>query len=119
MFDPVCVTTILNQVNTSDAKRKMKEEITRALIISGWTQRIYFDVRSMMMTVLGALITLAVFWQVRTVDLVGDFLLGLTTYLVALMVSRLFDSKIVNISRALLEYLEEHTKLRDLIVNSF
>ncbi len=74
--------------------------------------------RSMIMTLFGAIITLTVFWRVGTVDVVGHFLPGLTTYFTALVLSRLFDSRMVIASKSFLKYLEGHNRLRDFIVKN-
>jgi hypothetical protein len=71
------------------------------------------------MTILGAIITLAVFWQLGTINVTEDFIAGISTYIVCLGLTRLFDTKIVNVSRNVLGYLGGHTKLRDFIVKNF
>jgi hypothetical protein len=107
---------ILNQINVE--KESIKKEFVKALVASNQTQRLYFIVRSMMMTVLGAIITLAIFWQLRTINVFEDFALGISTYAICLVLSRLFDRRLVNISRKIIAHLGEHTKLRDFIVKN-
>jgi hypothetical protein len=108
----------LEQIGVEEQRESIKKDIVKALLVSNQTQRIYFVVRSMMMTVLGAMITLAIFWRLGTINVVGDFVLGVSTYAVCLVVSRLFDKRIVDISKKTVVYLGEHTRLRDFIVKN-
>lgn len=119
IFDCACARAMINQVSVKEEKEKIKKDIAKALVVSGWTQRIYFVVRSVVMTILGAIITLAVFWQLGTINVIEDFILGISTYVICLGLTRLFDTKIVNISRNVLGYLGGHTRLRDFIVKNF
>ena len=82
-------------------------------------QRLYFVVRSMMMSILGALITFVIVWHLGMINVIEDFVLGISTYAVYLALSRLFDEKIINISKRIMLYLGNHTKLRDFIVDNF
>jgi hypothetical protein len=119
IVDCACASTIINRVSVKEEKEKIKKDIAKAFVVSSWTQRIYFVVRSVIMTILGAIITLAVFWRLGTINLIEDFLLGISTYVICLALTRPFDTKIVNISKNVLRYLGGHTKLRDFIVRNF
>ena len=117
--DKVSTTGVLNQINVERERESIKKDIAKALLVSNQTQRLYFVVRSMMMTILGAIITLAIFWQLGTINLTEDFVLGISTYVICLVSSRLFDKRIVNVSKKIIVHLAEHTKLRDFIVKNF
>lgn len=119
VVDPVCANTVLTKMETGDELERIRRDIAEAFLVSSWTQRIYFDVRSVIMTIFGAIITLVVFWRMRTVDVVGDFFLGFSTYLAALVLSRLFDSRLVQLSRNFLRFFEGHKRLRSFIVKNF
>ena len=119
IFDCACASNIISQVSVKEEKEKIKKDIAKAFVVSSWTQRIYFVVRTVIMTILGGIITLAVFWELGTINLIEDFILGISTYVVCLGLTRLFDAKIVNISQNVLGYLGSHTKLRDFIVKNF
>jgi hypothetical protein len=106
-------------VNTKDEKEKIKKDIAKAFVVSSWTERIYFVVRTVIMTILGAIITLAIFWRLGTINVIEDFVLGISTYVICLGLTRLFDAKIFDISQDVLEYLGGHAKLRDFIVKNF
>jgi len=117
--DRVSTVGILSQTNIGEERESIKKDIVKALRVSNQTQQIYFVVRSIMMTILGAIITLAIFWRLGTINVVEDFVLGISTYAICLVLSRLFDKRIVNISKKIIVYLGEHTKLRDFILKTF
>jgi hypothetical protein len=110
---------ILNHITVEEERESIKKEFMKALLVSNQTQRLYFILRSMMMTVLGAIITLVIIWQLGTINVIEDFVLGISTYTICLAISRLFDKRIVNISKKIVMHLGEHTKLRDFIVKNF
>jgi hypothetical protein len=117
-FDRASTISILNHINVEEERESIKKEFVKALQVSNQTQRLYFVVRSIIMSILGAIITLAIFWQLRTINVIEDFVLGISTYAVCLFLSRLFDKRIVNISKKIIVHLGEHTKLRDFIVKN-
>jgi hypothetical protein len=108
-----------DQMNVGEERESIKREFVKALLVSNETQRLYFVVRSMMMSVLGAIITLAIFWRLGTINVIEDFVLGISTYAICLVSSRLFDKRIVNISKKIILRLGEHSKLKDFIVKNF
>jgi hypothetical protein len=110
---------ILNQTTIEEERESIRKELTKAMSVSNQAQRLYFIVRSMIMSILGALITFIIVWHLGTINVTGDFALGISTYAVCLTLSRLFDERIVNISKRIILHLEDHTKFRDFIVNNF
>jgi hypothetical protein len=117
--DRVSVTGVSNKINVEEERESIKKEFAKALLVSSQTQRLYFIVRSLIMTILGAIITLAIFWHLGTINVAEDFVLGISTYAICLVLSRLLDKRIVDISEKIIVYLGEHTKLRDFIVKNF
>jgi hypothetical protein len=110
---------ILNQITVEEERENIKREFAKAVSVSNQTQQLYFVFRSMIMSAIGALITFLIVWQLRTIDVMEEFVLGISTYAVCLFLSRLFDERIVNISKRIILYLEEHAKLRDFILKNF
>ena len=117
--DRVSAVGVLNQTSADEERQSIRKDIMKALLVSNQTQRLYFVVRSMLMSIMGAIITLAIFWQLGTINLIEDFLLGISTYAICLVLSRLFDRKIVNISQRIIVRLGDHAKLRNFIVKNF
>ena len=89
------------------------DDVPPAFSVSDSGRETYFVVRSLATTVAGTLITVAVFWKLGTIDLAQELVLGTTTYIICLCLSRVFDRKIVDVSKKLAILLGEHTKLRD------
>jgi Flp pilus assembly protein TadB len=99
------------QTTIEEERESIKKEFRKAMSVSNQMQRLYFVVRSLMLSILVALITFVIVWQLGTINVMGDFVLGISTYAVCLVLSRLFDERIVNISRRITLYLEGHPKL--------
>jgi hypothetical protein len=117
--DRVSAVGALSRINFEEEKESIKKEFAKALLVSGQTQRLYFIVRSLIMTILGAMITLAIFWRLGTMNVAEDFVLGISTYAICLVLSRLFDQRIVDVSEKIIVFLGDHTRLRDFIVKNF
>jgi hypothetical protein len=110
---------VLNRTTIEEKRESIKKEFMKAMSIYNQTQKLYFIVRSMIMSILGALITFVIVWRLGTINLMEDFVLGISTYAVCLAFSRLFDESIVNISQRIILYLGSYTKVRDFIVKNF
>ena len=110
---------VLNQTTIERERENIKKEFTKAISVSNQTQKLYFVIRSMLMSILGALITFIIIWHLGTIDVMGEFVLGISTYAACLALSRLFDEKIIGISKMINLYLAGHKKLRDFIVKNF
>jgi hypothetical protein len=119
IFGITSASAVINLVDTQQERETIKKDVIKAFVVSSRTQRLYFIVRSIIMTIAGALITLAVFLRLGTINLIEDFILGITSYLICLTLTRLLDARIVEISGNMLIYLNEHTKLRDFVVSHF
>jgi hypothetical protein len=118
IVDCDCANVILKQIETKEEREEIQRAIVSALVVSSWTQRLYFVVRSSIMSILGAILTLAIFWYYGSLNIVGAFIMGIALYIFSLVVSRLFDTEIVKASRKIVGYLGKHNKLRDLVVNN-
>jgi hypothetical protein len=110
---------LLNQTTIEEERESIKKEFTKAMLVSNQTQRLYFVLRSTLMSILGALITFVIVWHLGMINVIEDFVSGISTYAVCLALSRLFDEKITNMSKRIILHLGNHTKLRDFIVDNF
>jgi len=122
LCDPVSAKTILSEVDqlsTEAACEERKTAIVKVLLISTWTQRLYFVIRSVMMTLISAAISLVVIWYYVTMNFTQLFILGIFLFVVSLAISRLFDSMIVRISKRIVRYLSKHKRLRKFILKNF
>lgn len=79
----------------------------------------YFVVRSLIMTIISSALTLIVFWHYRSIDLSQDIALGVFTFISSLVLSRLVDVRIIEVSKEIARYLGEHDRLREFVLNNF
>ena len=102
--------------NTNADHERIKNTVMAVLVASVQTQRLYFVIRSVIMGLISALITFVVVWFLGTVQVAQVILLGLFVFIVALIVSRLFDKQIVKASKKIVTILNKHEKLRTFIL---
>ncbi len=80
-------------------------------------QRLYFIIRSSIMGVITGLLT----YSLISIFLITDFfalvLLGLFTFAVSLLLSRLLDAQIITVSNIILRYLDRFERTRAFILN--
>ena len=108
-----------DQKGESDANvdhERIKNTVMAVLIASVQTQRLYFVIRSVIMGLISALITFMVVWYLGTVQVAQVILLGLFVFIIALVVSRLFDKQIVKTSKKIITILNKHKRLRTFIL---
>jgi len=94
-----------------------KRAVIKALLLSTWLQRLYFIIRSALMSVLAMLVT---FIYVSFFGQIGVFLaviMGVLIFIIGLMVTRLFDAQTVQVTKYIVRRLAEHKKIRDFIMN--
>jgi ABC-type transport system involved in cytochrome bd biosynthesis fused ATPase/permease subunit len=75
-------------------------------------QRLYFVVRSVLMSLISALIYFVVVLYLGAIDAVQAAFLGVFVFVAALVVSRLFDKQIVHASKKIISYLNKHNRIR-------
>jgi len=86
------------------------------LVESVQTQRLYFVVRSVLMSLISALIYFTVVLYFGTIDAFQAAFLGVFVFIVALVVSRLFDKQIVRASKKIIQYLNKYRKIRTFVL---
>lgn len=104
----------------TDAERDLgKKALAEALLQSVWHQRLYFIVRSVMMGLLGALVTLTYLLLFHSLVLILEIPLGIFSFVFTLAVSRLFDVQIVKATRLIVDFLESHKSLMNFVLSHF
>ena len=86
------------------------------LVDSVQTQRLYFVVRSVIMSLISALIYFLVVLYLCAIDAVQAAFLGVFVFIVALIVSRLLDKQIVNFSKKIVRYLVKYRRIRAFVL---
>ena len=125
---------ILHLVNTSNAKALLehaaeaptkqerdigKKAVVKALLVSTWHTRLYFIIRSFIMGLLSASLTLVFVLIFHAITLTLEIPLGIFSFIFSLAVSRLLDVQIVKATKTITNYLSDHKSLRNFILNHF
>jgi len=95
---------------------KTREAMMNVLVDSVQTQRLYFVVRSVLMSLISAVIYFIVVLYFGTIDAVQATFLGVFVFIVALVVSRLFDKQIVRASKKIIQYLNKYKRVRTFVL---
>jgi hypothetical protein len=114
--------TLLQHVNETpnDAERDLgKKALVEALLQSVWHQRLYFIIRSVLMGLLGASVTLVYLLIFHSLNLILEIPLGIFSFVFTLSVSRLFDVQIVKATRAIVDALAKHKRVMDFVLSHF
>ncbi len=93
-----------------------KRAVIKALLLSIWLQRLYFIIRSALMSILAVVVT---FFYVSFFGQIGVVLavfMGVLIFFIGLIVTRLFDSQTVQVTKYIVRRLAGHKKLRDFIM---
>jgi ABC-type multidrug transport system fused ATPase/permease subunit len=98
---------------------RRKSTIMELLNTSVRTQRLYFVLRSIFMGLVSALMTFAVILYLGAINFAQAIFLGIFVFTFSLMFSRLFDNQIVTISMKIIHFLENHDRLRRVILRTF
>lgn len=80
------------------------------------TERLYFVVRSVLMSLISAVIYFFVVLYFGAIDAVQAAFLGVFVFVVALVVSRLFDRQIVHASKKIISFLNKHNRIRAFVL---
>jgi hypothetical protein len=106
-------------VSSGPQREIEKMAVIKALLLSTWSQRLYFIIRSCLMSLVGATITFAFVFHYGSLDLILVILSGLSGFIVALLATRLLDEQIDRVTRRIISALASHRVLRDFILDHF
>jgi hypothetical protein len=113
---------LLQEIELASAGRVCsieKQAVIQALLLSTWLQRLYFIIRSFLMTLLGAVIAFVFVMYFGKIDIYLLALMGLIIFVATLMITRLFDGQIVRVTKRVVRWLGKYETLRDFIINHF
>jgi len=118
-------TRVLHQLETvkkhsSGAESEIeKRAVIKVLLFSTWLQRLYFIIRSLLMGVLGGVITFLFVLYFGVIDAIGMLVLGMFVFVCSLVITRLFDVQITQATKKIIELLASHRAVRNFIMNHF
>jgi len=96
-----------------------KRAVIKALLLSTWLQRLYFIIRSALLSMLAMVVT---FFYVSFFGEIGVALaviMGVLIFIIGLAVTRLFDVQIVRVTKYIVNRLADYPRIRDFIMNHF
>ncbi len=109
----------MDEVPSKSERDLGKKAVVQALLVSTWHQRLYFIIRSIIMGLIGALLTLSVVLIFGSITLAIEIPFGIFSFIFTLDVSRLFDTQIVKTVRMIVDYLTNHKRTREFVLNHF
>jgi hypothetical protein len=115
--------TILQQIDSAHSAQVESEiekrAVIKVLLLSTWSQRLYFIIRSFIMGELGTVITFLFILSFGSIDVYMGFVMGAIVFVASLVISRLFDVQIVKVTKKIIARLASHRTVRDFIMNHF
>jgi len=96
-----------------------RKAVVEALLVSTWHTRLYFIIRSLIMGLFGAMLTLIFVLIFHSITLDLEIPLGVFSFVFTLAISRLLDVQIVRATKIIVDYLSGHRNLRNFILNHF
>lgn len=114
--------TLLEHAGEAPTKRERdigERAVIKALLVSTWHTRLYFIIRSAIMGLFSASLTLLFVLIFHAITLTLEIPLGIFSFVFSLAVSRLLDVPIVRATQAVTDYLSCHKSLRNFILNHF
>ena len=107
------------EVDTANAERKKQMKVIMDMLMTSVrTQRLYFVVRSAIMSLVSALITFIIVGYLGMIDVVQVVFLGIFLFVGSLIVSRLFDRQIVKVSKKIIRVLNRHKRARAFVLKN-
>jgi hypothetical protein len=98
---------------------RRKTVALEVLISSVQIQRLYFVVRSVILGLFSAILTLGTIAVLGTIDLIQAIILGVFVFTFSLVASRLLDKQIVKVSRKIVSILSKRKRIRDFVLKNF
>ena len=96
-----------------------KRAVIKALLLSTWLQRFYFIIRSAIMSALGGVVAFLYVSFFGQIGVVLAVVMGVLIFIIGLIVTRLFDTQIVRITKYIVRRLGNHKRIREFIMNHF
>jgi len=81
--------------------------------------KLYFIIRSSIMSLVSAIIFLIIVWYLVTINFLQSIFIGIFVFLSALTISRLFESEINKRIKKILKRLNKRPKLKKFILKYF
>ena len=114
---------VLQQIGTkqsSGAESEIeKRAVIKVLLFSTWLQRLYFIIRAFIMGLIGAVVTFLFIWSVGSINAITGIVFGIFVFALSLVITRLFDVQLTQVTKKIVEIMASHRTVRDFIMNHF
>ena len=96
-----------------------KRAVIKVLLFSTWLQRLYFIIRSYIMGLIASAVTFLFILALGSINAIVFYFFGIFTFALSLVVTRLFDVQLTQITKKIVEIMASHRTVRDFIMNHF
>jgi hypothetical protein len=96
-----------------------KRAVIKVLLFSTWLHRLYFIIRTALMTVISAVFTFFFILSLGTINAFTGIIFGVFVFGLSLIITRLFDTQLKQITKKIVEIMASHRTIRDFIMNNF
>ena len=108
----------VNDDEDLDAKCKSrKDAVVRVFLSCVRLQRLYFIIRSALMGLITGLLTYAIISIFGITNFFELVFIGLITFVISLVTSRVFDKPVIDLSSKTVEFLRKHRRLRTIVLS--
>ncbi len=110
---------LMDKASTKSERDSGKRALVQELVLTTWTQRLYFVVRSFIMGLISAGITVIFLLYFGSINLTLGVVLGIGGFVLPLVISRLFDNQIVKLTTKIVSFLNGHKSLKNFMIDHF
>jgi hypothetical protein len=105
---------------SGDAESEIeKRPVIKVLLFSTWLHRLYFIIRSYIMGLIASGVTFIFILFLGTINAVTFYFFGIFTFALSLVITRLFDVQLTQVTKKIVEIMASHRTIRDFIMNHF
>jgi hypothetical protein len=109
----------MDKASTKSERDSGKRELMKELLLTTWLQRLYFIVRSFIMGLISAAISGVFILYFGSINVTLGIVLGTLSFVLSLVISRLFDAQIVKVTTTIVSFLSGHKALRNFLISHF
>jgi hypothetical protein len=95
-----------------------KRTVIKVLLFPTWLQRLYFIIWAFLMELVGAVATYLIIWYLGSINIIGS-IFRTFVFVFSLAATRLFDIKITQTMKKIVELITSHRRIRDFIIKYF
>jgi len=114
---------VLQQIGTKKSSGTESEiekrAVIKVLLFSTWLHRLYFIIRAFIIGLIGAVFTLLFIWFLGSINAATGIVFGIFVFALSLLITRLFDVQLTQVTKKIVEIMASHRTARDFIMNHF